>query len=55
MSLTLAAIMTAAGEEHHIVNELPMAPVAFGLTALGILMFGLVITLCFRSVGTRHD
>lgn len=29
-------------------------PIVFGLVALGISIFGLLVTVAFKSVGTRH-
>lgn len=36
------------------VANLPMPPVGFGVVTLVILMFLLLVTLAFRSVGSRH-
>lgn len=56
MSFTLAAAFAAqAAEGEHVVNELPMPPIAFGVTALVIFAVLLLVTFSFRSVGTRHD
>lgn len=58
MSLALAAAFTSAAVEEaehaHVVNELPMSPVAFGVVAMVAWIVLLGITFCFRSVGTRH-
>lgn len=35
-------------------SELPMPPEAFGLLTLGTLLFLLLVTWAFRSVGSRH-
>lgn len=29
-------------------------PIVFGLVALGVAIFGLLVTVAFKSVGTRH-
>jgi hypothetical protein len=42
----------AEGAEH--ATSLPMSPMAFGLTTLGVLVSLLIVTWAFRSVGTRH-
>lgn len=56
MSYTLAAVFTAASEEaEHAAHALPMPAHWFGIIALGALLFLLLITFAFRSVGTRHD
>lgn len=39
---------------HHVVNELPISPPAFGLIAFVALMALLFVTYAFRSLGTRH-
>lgn len=41
-----------AGE--HVVNQLPIAPEAYGLVAFAGLMALLFVTFAFRSVGSRH-
>jgi hypothetical protein len=48
----LATDATETTSETH--NELPIAPEAFGLIAFGGLMFLLLVTWAFRSVGSRH-
>lgn len=53
MTQTLAAAFTAATE--HAEHALPMPAYWFGIIALASLMFLLLITWAFRSVGTRHD
>lgn len=47
-----AALLLAEGEE--IVNELPVAPIVYGIVAFAVLMSLLVVTFAFRSVGSRH-
>ncbi|MEJ5915280.1 hypothetical protein [Pseudokineococcus sp. 1T1Z-3] len=42
-----------ASGEHEIVNELPMAPILFGVVAFAILITLLLVTYAFRSVGSR--
>lgn len=50
--IRLASDATESTSETH--NQLPMAPEAFGLLALGALMSLLLVTWAFRSVGSRH-
>lgn len=51
MHAALLAAEEGAAEVH---NALPVSPVVFGLTALGVLVALLLVTFAFRSVGTRH-
>ncbi|MGM0384644.1 MAG: hypothetical protein ACQERF_01485 [Actinomycetota bacterium] len=39
---------------HEIVNQLPVHPVMYGVIALVVLLFLLLVAYAFRSVGTRH-
>lgn len=41
--------------ETEIVNELPIPPFFYGLIAFGILLFMLIVTFAFKSVGLRHE
>jgi len=41
-----------AAEE--VVNELPVDPIVYGLTAFGTLIALLFVTYAFRSVGSKH-
>lgn len=41
--------------EAEIVNELPMEPIFFGLTALGILVFLLLLLLTFKGMSFQHN
>lgn len=34
--------------------SLAVPPIVFGLVALGVAVFGLLVTVAFKSVGTRH-
>lgn len=34
--------------------SMSVPPIVFGLVALGIAVFGLLVTVAFKSVGTRH-
>ncbi|MFB9378235.1 hypothetical protein ACFFKU_08730 [Kineococcus gynurae] len=54
MLYALAASAANQAEEAHAGVDLPMAPVAFGIVAICILMGMLIATMGFRSVGTRH-
>lgn len=42
----------ASGNE--VVNQLPVAPVWYGIITFSVLIFLLLVTFAFRSVGTRH-
>ncbi|HLS03418.1 MAG TPA: hypothetical protein VK030_01520 [Actinomycetales bacterium] len=35
-------------------SSLGAPPIVFGLVVLGIAVFGLLVTVAFKSVGTRH-
>jgi len=35
-------------------SYLAAPPIVYGLVALGVQLFGLMVTLAFKSVGTRH-
>jgi hypothetical protein len=48
-----AALLAVEAVAEH-ANQLPVSPVAFGLTAFGGLVALLLVTYAFRSVGTRH-
>lgn len=48
----LVAQANQATEEVH--GELPMPPIAFMIVALCLLAMMLIVTLAFKSVGTRH-
>ncbi|WP_432571349.1 hypothetical protein [Kineococcus sp. SYSU DK005] len=54
----LNALVTAAAEtaeeSHGWEGHLPMAPIAFGIVAMCILLGMLLVTWGFRSVGNRH-
>ena len=39
---------------HEIVNEWAIAPSWFGIITCTVLVFLLLVTFAFRSVGTRH-
>ncbi|WP_162836187.1 hypothetical protein [Demequina sediminicola] len=47
-------INQVSAEAAHVVNELPIPPVAYGLLAFTGLMALLFVTFAFRSIGTRH-
>lgn len=50
-SLVVAGAAAAEGKTEH---ELPIPPVAFGLTALGVFALLLLATFAFRGVANRH-
>ncbi|MCG7422005.1 hypothetical protein KW076_09110 [Micrococcus porci] len=52
--LNSALVLAAAEEGHHVVNELPIPPVWFGIIVFLLLMAGLLAILSMRSVGLRH-
>lgn len=39
---------------HEVVNPLAVAPIWFGVITFVVLVFLLLVTFAFRSVGTRH-
>lgn len=47
-------LILLAAEQAHEGAELPMDPIWFGLTALGILLFSGIITLSWRGISYRH-
>lgn len=52
MIASIVASAAEQAEEHHM--EIPMPAEAYGLLALGGLLALLLVTMAFRSVGTRH-
>ena len=52
--LNTSLILAAAEGGHHIVNELPMDPVWYGVITFALLMAALLAVLSMRSVGLRH-
>ncbi|GEM_PF-1193105 len=48
-----SAIVLAAGEGHHVVNELPIPAPWYGIIVFTTLMFMLLCFMGFRSVGVR--
>lgn len=51
--MSFAAIFMA--ESEHVVNELPMPSVMFGVFALIVFLFLGVITFTYRDVANRHS
>lgn len=51
---TVNDLILLAAEQAHEGAELPMDPIWFGLTALGILLFSGIITLSWRGISYRH-
>ncbi|WP_349828897.1 hypothetical protein [Brevibacterium litoralis] len=47
--------LMAQAEEHHIVNELPMAPIWYGLMAFAILLMLMFVTMSWKGIGHRHQ
>lgn len=52
--MTGAILASGAAEGSQHASSLPMSPIAYGLSTLGVLLALLVVTWAFRSVGTRH-
>jgi inner membrane protein involved in colicin E2 resistance len=46
--------LVALSGGHEIVNELAVHPIWFGVIALTLLLFLLLVAYAFRSVHTRH-
>ncbi|QZY51937.1 hypothetical protein [Leucobacter tenebrionis] len=53
MSL-LATIAVAAEEGHHVVNELPMPGILYGVIAFAVFTALALVTFSFRDVANRH-
>jgi len=53
MSFQVVNVIAEGSEK--VVNELPIPPLAYGITAFVCLFAGLLVTYAFRSVGTRHE
>lgn len=49
-----SALILGAAEGHHIVNELPIPTIWYGIIVFAVLMACLAVTMSFRSVGLRH-
>ncbi|WP_432562684.1 hypothetical protein [Kineococcus sp. SYSU DK003] len=49
-----ALVAEAAQQTEEVHGELPFPPIAFGIIAVCVLAAMLIVTLAFRSVGTRH-
>lgn len=47
-------IILAAAEHAHEGAELPMDPIWYGATALGILLFLGIVTLSWKGISYRH-
>jgi hypothetical protein len=52
--MTHALVAQAAQKSQEVHGELPMPPIAFLIVALCVLAMMLIVTMAFRSVGTRH-
>ena len=53
MSL-LATIVAAAEEGQHVVNELPIPPIMYGVIAIVTFTALAIVTLSFSDVANRH-
>lgn len=49
-----AILLAQASPEHHVVIDLPMDPIYFGLIAFGILMFLMFVTMSWKGISHRH-
>ena len=49
-----ALVAQAAQQTEEVHGKLPMPPIAFMIVALCILAMMLIVTLSFKSIGTRH-
>jgi hypothetical protein len=49
-----ALVAEAAQETEQVHGHLPFPPIAFGIIAVCVLAAMLIVTMAFRSVGTRH-
>ena len=47
------SLILAAAEGHHVVNELPMDPIWYGLLVFALLMVALAVTMSMRSRALR--
>lgn len=47
-------MFTLLAEEVAKESALAAPPIVYGLVVLGISLFGLLVTLAYRSIGTRH-
>ena len=47
------SLILAAAEGHHVVNELPMDPIWYGLLVFALLMAALAATMSMRSRALR--
>ena len=52
--LNTSLILAAAEEGHHVVNELPMDPIWYGLLVFALLMAALAATMSMRSLSLIH-
>jgi hypothetical protein len=48
------SILAAVAETPHVVYELPIPPIGFGLITFSILMFLGVVTLSWNGISHRH-
>ncbi len=49
-----SSLLVLEGGGHEVVNQLPVHPVMYGVIALVVLLFLLLVTFAFRNVNTRH-
>lgn len=47
-------VILPLASSHEVVNQLPVAPIWYGIITFAVLVFLLLATYSFRSVGTRH-
>jgi hypothetical protein len=55
MTVLTGGLLAAEEGGHEIVNELPMSPLAFGLTSAAVFLVLLLGTVAFRSIGHRRS
>jgi len=51
----LATALLAAEEGGHVVHELPIPPIAYGIIVLALFLVFSIITFSFRNVANRHS
>ena len=54
VSMSLLATISAAEGAAHVVNELPMPAIAYGLIVFAIFVVLAVVTFAFHDVANRH-
>ncbi|GAA2002994.1 hypothetical protein [Brevibacterium samyangense] len=53
--MKISTVLAQAAEEgHHIVNELPVDPIWYGVVAFAILMLLMLVTMSWKGISYRH-